>query len=167
MEGHNAAMPDCMTCTLLAQRDLGQRPLWDNIYRTPYWDVVHAYDTALAGWLVLVARRHIEAIAELRAEEAVELGLLITATSKALAQATHCIKTYVIQFAEAAQHPHVHVHIVPRMANQPADRRGPKIFGYLGVVENERVPADEMDRIATQVRALLSRVYPVHSANPE
>ncbi|MDZ4719641.1 MAG: HIT family protein [Roseiflexaceae bacterium] len=137
--------------------------MWDNIYRTAYWDVVHSYNTALPGWLVLVARRHIEAVAQLSQAESIELGLLISATSQALEQVTYCIKTYVIQFAEAAEHPHVHVHIVPRMADQPDQRRGPKIFGYLNVAESERVPDDEMDRIAMQVRAMLLTLHPVKS----
>ena len=49
-------MTNCLTCQLLAERDLGLRPLWDNIYRTQYWDVVHCNNTSLVGWLVLVVR---------------------------------------------------------------------------------------------------------------
>ena len=154
-------MPDCLTCTLLAQRDAGERPLWDSIYRTPFWDVVHSYNTALPGWLVLVARRHIEAVAELLPEESVELGLLLTATSQALAAVTGCVKTYVVQFAEAAEHPHVHVHIVPRMHDQPNRYRGPNVFGYLGVPEAERVSEVEMNRIAAEVHSFLSFAYPI------
>lgn len=154
-------MNDCLTCRLMAQRDAGARPPWDDIYRTRHWDVVHAYDTALPGWLVLVAQRHIEAVAELTPDEASELGLLIAATSQALRGATNCRKTYVAQFAEAAGHPHVHVHIVPRMADQPADRRGPQVFGYLGVAESERVPEREMNRIAMHVRAALGAFQPI------
>jgi diadenosine tetraphosphate (Ap4A) HIT family hydrolase len=154
-------MSSCMTCLLLAQRDTGLCPLWDNIYRTQYWDVVHSYNTALPGWVVLVVRRHIEAVADLSQAESIELGLLITATSQALTEVIHCAKTYVIQFAEAVEHPHVHVHIVPRMADQPADRRGPLIFGYLGVPEQERVPEDEMNRIASQMRVSLTERHPI------
>ncbi len=104
-----------------------------------------------------MARRHIEVVADLSRAESVELGLLITATSQALTEAVHCAKTYVIQFAEAVEHPHVHVHIVPRMADQPADRRGPLIFGYLGVPEQDRVPEHEMNRIASELRVLLAK----------
>jgi diadenosine tetraphosphate (Ap4A) HIT family hydrolase len=154
-------MSSCMTCLLLAQRDAGLRPPWDNIYRTQYWDVVHSYNTALPGWIVLVARRHIEAVADLSQAESVELGMLITATSQALAEVTQCVKTYVIQFAEAAEHPHVHVHIVPRMADQPADRRGPLIFGYLGVPEEDHVPEREMNRIASHLRMSLTKRHPI------
>jgi len=109
----------------------------------------------LPGWLVLVARRHIESLDELTDPEAVELGRLIRRTSFALKEVTGCIKTYVIQFAEAAEHPHVHFHIIPRMADQPDNRHSTKIFGYLGVPEEERVSQEVMNAIAVKVREIL------------
>ena len=145
-------MSGCTTCDLLARRDAGAVPLWDSIHRTPFWDVVHSYNTALPGWLVLVVRRHIEAVDELTDDEAVELGLLIKEVSVALREATGCLKTYVMQFAEAQGHPHVHFHIVPRMADQPEARRSTKIFGYLGAPEEDRVSEARMNEIAAQVR---------------
>jgi diadenosine tetraphosphate (Ap4A) HIT family hydrolase len=145
----------CQTCELIARRDAGIAPLWDCIYRTPYWDVVHSYNTALPGWLVLVVRRHIEAVDELTDEEAAELGILLRRVSLALKEITGCLKTYVIQFAEAAEHPHVHFHVIPRMADQPEDRRSTKIFGYLGVPEEERVSETTMNMIAARVRGML------------
>ncbi len=148
-------MNPCHTCQLLAQRDTGQAPLWDNIYRTQHWDVVHSYNTALPGWLVLVVRRHIESIAELTEDEAAELGVLLQRVSAALKEITGCVKTYVIQFAEAAEHPHVHFHIIPRMSDQPDGRRSTKIFGYLGVPEEERVSENEMNEIAKNVQHFL------------
>jgi diadenosine tetraphosphate (Ap4A) HIT family hydrolase len=144
-----------MTCALLAQRDAGVAPLWDAIYRGAAWDVVHSYNTSLPGWLVLVARRHITALDALTEAEAIELGLLIRRVSVALKAVTGCAKTYVIQFAEAAEHPHVHVHIVPRMADMPEDRRSLGVFGYLGVPETERVPEEAMNAIAAAVRRIL------------
>jgi diadenosine tetraphosphate (Ap4A) HIT family hydrolase len=148
-------MSHCYTCELAARRHAGQAPLWDDIYHTEYWDVVHSYNTALPGWLVLVARRHIEALDEMTEAEAVELGQLIRRVSLALKAVTGCLKTYVVQFAEAAEHPHVHVHIIPRMADQPEDRRGPQIFAYLGVTDAERVAEDRLNDIAVQVRGFL------------
>lgn len=151
-------MDSCKTCDLIAVRDAGAAPPWDTIYRTPSWDVVHSYNTALPGWLVLVERRHSEAVDELTDDEAAELGLLIKRVSAALRQATGCVKTYVIQFAEAEGHRHVHFHVVPRMADQPEDRQGTKIFGYLGVPEEERVSEARMNDIAAQVRHYLQVV---------
>ncbi len=148
-------MNECYTCELVARRDAGAAPLWDAIYRSQYWDVVHSFNTSLPGWLVLVARRHMAAIDEMSDAEAVELGRLIRHVSLALKEATGCVKTYVIQFAEAADHPHVHFHIVPRMADQPEDHRGPNVFRYLGVAEEERVGEDRMNELAAQVRQIL------------
>jgi diadenosine tetraphosphate (Ap4A) HIT family hydrolase len=148
-------MQTCKTCELITQRNAGSAPLWDCIHRTPYWDVVHSYDTALPGWLVLVVRRHIIAVDELTDAEATELGQLIRSTSMALKEVTGCLKTYVIQFAEKADHPHVHFHIVPRMADQPDERKSTLIFGYLGVSEGDRVSEGMMNSIAVKVRGLL------------
>jgi len=148
-------MNDCSTCELLSRRDEGQAPLWNSIHRTEYWDVVHSYNTALPGWLVLVIRRHIESLDQMTDGEAKELGMLIRKTSVALKTITGCLKTYVIQFAEAKEHPHVHFHIIPRMADQPENRKSIFIFGYLGVEEEERVSEEEMDEIGRQVRPFL------------
>src|SRR5689334_5879048 len=124
-------MTGCLTCDLLRQRDDGQAPLWNNIHRTPYWDVVHAYNTSLPGWLVLIVRRHIAAIDELTEAEALELGKLIRRVSLALKEEVGCSKTYVAQFAEASGHGHVHFHIIPRMPDQPEEIKGPNIFKRL------------------------------------
>ncbi len=148
-------MKTCKTCELIARRNAGVAPLWDSIFRTPYWDVVHSYDTALPGWLVLVVRRHITAVDELTNIEAIELGQLIRRTSLALKEVTCCQKTYVIQFAESVEHPHVHFHIIPRMVNQPDNRHSTQIFGYLGVPEEERVSHEVMNVIAAKVRERL------------
>ena len=145
----------CLTCDLVRRRDRGEAPLWDSIVRTSHWDVVHSYNTSLPGWLVLVARRHVAAIDELTDEEAAELGVLLRRVSAALRQVTGCVKTYVAQFAEQAEHPHVHFHVIPRMADQPAERRGPRVFDYLGVPDAERVSEEQMNAIAEQVRRTL------------
>jgi diadenosine tetraphosphate (Ap4A) HIT family hydrolase len=154
------AVQTCKTCELVVRRDSGTAPLWDSIYRTAYWDVAHAHNSALPGWLVIVARRHIAAIDALTADEALELGPLIRLTSLALKQAVNCAKTYVMQFAEHADHPHVHFHIVPRMPDLPADRRSALIFEYLGVPDRESVSEATMNAIAATVRAWLAEALP-------
>ena len=148
-------MAYCKTCELISRRDTNNASLWDCIYRTQFWDVVHHNSTALPGCLVLVARRHIGAIDELTNEEAIELGVLLRQVSLALKETTGCIKTYVVQFAEMAEHQHVHFHIIPRMANQPENRRGTNVFEYSGVSEEERVSEEIMNEIATKVQKIL------------
>jgi diadenosine tetraphosphate (Ap4A) HIT family hydrolase len=159
-------MTTCSTCERIAARDAGLAPLWDSIHRTPYWDVVHSYNTALPGWLVLVLRRHIVALDEMTDEEAAELGILIRRVSVARKEVTGCLKTYVIQFAEAAEHPHVHVQIIPRMPDQPEDRRSTGIFGYLGVPEDEQVSDSTMNEIAAQIREHLTTVSSTGASKP-
>ena len=150
-------MKGCKTCELVERRERGNAPLWDRILRTRFWDVVHSYNTALPGWLVVVARRHIEAVDELTDEEAMELGMLVRRVSLALRQVTGCVKTYVIQFAEHPDHRHVHFHIVPRMEDQPEDRRSVRVFEYLGRPPEEWVSEARMSEIAASLRRLLAR----------
>lgn len=145
----------CKTCELATRRRLGKAPLWDCIYQTEFWDVAHAFDTALPGWLVLVLQRHIESLDELTDQEASELGPLIRRVSLSLKTVIGCVKTYVIQFAEHEDHPHVHFHIVPRMADQPADRRSTQVFAYLGVSREESVSEDQMNEIGARIRKYL------------
>lgn len=146
----------CRTCALVRRRDAGDAPPWDNILRTPAWDVVHAYDTSLEGWLVLVARRHVTALAELTADEAAALGLLMVCVSRALHETLGCAKTYAAQFAEHPDHPHVHVHLVARPVDHPAHLRGPRVFGALGVEPAAVVPEDRRDDLAARLQIALS-----------
>lgn len=153
-------MTECKTCELVARRDAGDAPLWDRILRTPGWDIVHAFGTALEGWTVLVVRRHITAVADLNDAEAMELGPLIRDVSRAIQAVIGCEKTYVVQFAEHPQHPHVHVHVIPRARDLPDDQRGPRVFGLLGVSDELSVPEDRMDEIAQQLERHLAGVGP-------
>ena len=98
---------DCMTCELIAARDDGRAPPWDRIRRTAHWDVVHAFDTSIEGWIVVVARNHVASVAELEYEAAVELGPLLRNLSRALVATVGCTKTYVVQFAEDPAPDHI------------------------------------------------------------
>ena len=144
--------PGCYTCELIDRRDAGKAPLWDSILRTEHWDIVHAYNTSLPGWIVLVLRRHITALSELTESEAIELGSLIRKVSIALQEITSCTKTYVVQFAEQAEHPHVHFHIIHRMADLPEEYTSTRIFNLLGVPDSDRVSEDRMNEIASRLR---------------
>jgi diadenosine tetraphosphate (Ap4A) HIT family hydrolase len=148
-------LEECLTCELMQRREAGNAPLWDDIYRTPYWCVVHSFNTALPGWLVIVCRRHIAALDELTEAEAADLGVLLRRVSLALREATGCVKTYAAQFAEAQGHQHVHVHVIPRMTDQPPERRGAQVFQYIGVTDAERVSEAQMNEIAQTVQRRL------------
>lgn len=148
-------MTECLSCQLIRKRDEGASQSWDNMYRSDYWDVVHAYNTSYLGWLVLVARRHIEALDALTFAEAGDLGALIREVSLALKRHTGCQKTYVMQFAESAEHQHVHFHIVPRMPEQAPDDIAYRVMRRLGVPLTERCEESEMNALALAIRGEL------------
>lgn len=142
-------MVACRTCELVERRDRGEAPAWDQILRTDSWDLVHCYGTSVEGWLVLVCREHRIALADLTDAEAAELGPLLKYASVALGECLDSVKTYAVQFAEHPQHPHVHVHVIPRAADLPEAARGPRIFDRLGVPDSEAVPEQRMNAIAS------------------
>jgi len=149
-------MDGCRTCWLLERRDAGETPEWDSIVRTDAWDVVHCDSTSMLGWIVLVVRRHVAALAHLTDDEASVLGPLVRDVSRALHELVGCEKTYVIQFAEHPQHRHVHVHAVPRAEGLADDQIGPGVFQFLGVDEDERVSEADMNRLASALRRALA-----------
>lgn len=128
----------------------------ERIHTTPNWRVVHAFNSALEGWLVVVPRRHVLALADLTEEEAAEIGPLLHRLSQALGDELGCEKTYVMQFAEADGFSHLHFHLVPRQADMPADHRGSGVFHYLTRPKAEWVSAERRDELAQAIGARLT-----------
>lgn len=126
--------------------------------RTERWDVVHAFGTSLEGWLVLVVRRHITSVARLTDAEASELGSLIKQVSAAVQDVIGCDKTYLVQFAEHPQHPHVHVHVIARTRDLPDEHQGPRVFNLLGVPDDLAVPEARMNEIAALIATRLESI---------
>lgn len=148
---------DCFNCEQNDRIDL--LPARERVAADDYWRVAHAFDTALPGWLVLVPRRHVTIIADLTDAEAADLGWWQVRLSRALHTVTGCVKTYVVQFAEAEGYSHVHFHVIPRMGDLPVDRRGPEVFGLLGTrSEGQRVGDDQMEKMAV---ALAEELQPI------
>ena len=148
-------MVTCMSCQLMSRRDKGLAPPWDSIYRGQFWDLAHAYNTSLPGWLVLIVRRHIEALHELTPAEATAL---LRDVSLSLKHCIGCQKTYIMQFAESKAHPHVHFHIVPRMLDQAPEDLAYRVMRRLGVPLPERCGEDQLNQLARCIRARLDKL---------
>lgn len=79
---------------------------------------------------------------------------------------TGCVKTYVMQLAEAEGFAHVHFHVVPRAAHVDEDVQGPRVFTQLGRPVGERVPEQEQeqeqeqDQLAVAIATELGRGWP-------
>ncbi|MER7558283.1 HIT family protein [Nocardioides sp. NPDC126508] len=130
-------------------------PPRESIVRTQHWRACHAFNSTLAGWLVIAPVSHVTALDELPAAAHAELGTLLGSLSAALRAVTGCVKTYVMQFSEAEGFEHLHIHLVPRMADQPAQLKGPNVFGYLTDDETRWLPEAERDRLALALRRRL------------
>lgn len=138
---------DCYACQQ-ASPDAPQR---ERFVRRDGWRVAHDFTSSLEGWLILAPLRHVLSLHELTVAEAAAMGTLLREAAIALRAVTSCEKTYVMLFTEAEGFAHLHLHVVPRMADQPADRRGPAIFGYLR--DGQSLPPERRDLVAASLLA--------------
>jgi diadenosine tetraphosphate (Ap4A) HIT family hydrolase len=98
----------------------------------------------MLGWLVIVLRRHAEALHDLVADEWAEFGELQRRTVQVLAAETGCAKEYLALFAEKPGFRHLHQHVVAVPAALPDDLRGTKIFARINPAPADVVPPAEM-----------------------
>ena len=149
------AHPDCGTCR--ANRGELAAP-GGVIYEDALWRAEHAIEPIpMVGWLVLKPLRHVESFADLTPEEAASFGAIAHRLAGAMAAELGATKVYLSLYAEAEHFPHVHVHLIPRRADLPADRRGPRVFEYLREASARGNQADvaEAARVAAAIRARL------------
>ncbi len=143
----------CFPCDQQATDALPPR---EDVVHTDHWRVAHAFNSTLPGWLVLLPTRHVTSFTELTPEAADELGGLVRRLGTALETVTGCVKTYLMQFSEAEGFSHLHLHLVPRLPDQPEDVRGPRVFAYLKDDQAQWLPVPELDAIALSVREALA-----------
>lgn len=147
-------MIECYSCAQEGHLEIASQS--ERVWLGDHWRVAHAIGCALPGWLVVLPRRHTTTIAEHSHAEAVELGELLVATSRALQQVTGCQKTYVAQFAEATGFAHTHFHVIPRAADLPHEHAGPGVFWYLDRPASEEVSQTERDSLASRLRTAIA-----------
>ncbi len=122
-------MSECFSCNSISgkQRISPGQVIFDGTY----WAVEHAYPTALLGWLVIVSKRHVEALHELTDEEWSELAKLQSKTVRAFREYFSADKEYTACFAEQAGFAHIHFHMMPRTQDVPPELWGSKVFAML------------------------------------
>src|SRR5438477_13205439 len=110
---------ECYTCkSISGERRISPGP---TIYTGEHWLVEHAYPCGIKGWLVIVLRRHVEALHELSSAEFSELSELVEKTVRVVREHFACDKEYVACFAEAEGFNHVHVHVIAKPHNLPQE----------------------------------------------
>jgi diadenosine tetraphosphate (Ap4A) HIT family hydrolase len=114
------------------------------IYDGAYWQVEHAYPVAVKGWLIIVLKRHAEALHELSADEFMELGQIQAKLTRFLYEELDCEKEYISCYAEVEHFYHIHFHVFAKPNNLPADLKGGKSYALIKVAESEALPPGEI-----------------------
>jgi diadenosine tetraphosphate (Ap4A) HIT family hydrolase len=151
--GANHLEPGCYSCD---QQAAGALPPREDVVHTDHWRVAHSFDSTLPGWLVLLPTRHVTSFSQLSPGAADELGGLVRRLSVALERVTGCVKTYLMQFSEREGYSHLHLHLVPRGPDHPAEARGPRVFAYLADDPTRALTEQQRDAMAVALRAELA-----------
>jgi diadenosine tetraphosphate (Ap4A) HIT family hydrolase len=128
------------------------------IFEGKYWLVEHAYPVAVKGWLVIVLKRHVEALHELSPDEFAELGQIQAKLSRFLFEELGCEKEYVSCYAEAEHFYHIHFHVFAKPQNLSHDLKGGKSFALLKVSERESVPSNEISAFCDVLKSKFAHV---------
>ena len=141
---------ECLSCrSISGEKRISPGP---TVYESVYWLVEHAYPTSLQGGLVIVLKRHAEALHELSKEEFAELAEIQYRLAQTMHQYTQVEKEYMACFAEGLGFNHIHIHFVAKPKDLPAELKGPAVFKSLQVDEEHAVPPDQIKAYCEDLR---------------
>ena len=146
---------ECLTCA--AGEGRIQLSLVPSLVVTDHWRVEQGHPTTVRGWLVVDLRRHAPALHDLTADEWAELATVLASVCDAHREVLGAEKEYVMQFAEADGHQHVHFHVVPRLPEWPPERSGPRVMESLGAKAEGPLTLEEVGPTLDALRDELAR----------
>ncbi len=141
----------CLLCTALKS----ERPLWQN----DLWSVRHIEQPwGLAGWMQMVARRHVAGIVAMNDAEAATFGPTLRWLEKTLLEVSGAQRIYTAALGEAV--PHLHVHMVPRYVSMPNDAQGWPVFDLQRAAKagEVSVPSERVEKLSRAYAAALAQV---------
>ena len=133
---------ECWSC--LSNKGVRRISPGPTIYEGEHWTVEHAYPVATTGWLVIVLKRHAEALHELTASEFAELAGLQKELVRFLFEELHCQKEYISCYAEAEHFHHVHFHVYAKPPDLPSNLKGGKSFALIKVKEDDSIVKEDI-----------------------
>ena len=148
---NSSAGSECWSCASI--KGVRRISPGDPVYEGEYWVVEHAYPCALKGWLVIVLKRHAEALHELTPEEFVEFGAIQARACSLLHEQLACEKEYVMCVAEAEHFTHIHYHVVPKPVDLPDTLKGSKIYAMLKIPVDQAIPPGEVQAFCDLLRS--------------
>jgi diadenosine tetraphosphate (Ap4A) HIT family hydrolase len=148
---------DCWTCkSNTGEKRISPGP---TIFEGKYWLVEHAYPVKTIGWIVIVLKRHAEALHELAAEEFAELAHIQAKLIPLLHKELDCEKEYVSCYAEMEHFRHIHFHVFAKPSNLPREFKGGGSFALLKVTQEEAVPSTELISFCELLKDRFSRGF--------
>jgi diadenosine tetraphosphate (Ap4A) HIT family hydrolase len=133
---------ECWTCkSNSGEKRISPGP---TIFEGKYWLVEHAYPVKVIGWIVIVLKRHAEALHELTSEEFTELAEIQARLIPLLHEELNCEKEYVVCYAEMEHFRHIHFHVFAKPSNLPEELKGGGSFALLKVSPEEAVPSEKV-----------------------
>jgi diadenosine tetraphosphate (Ap4A) HIT family hydrolase len=117
-------LTDCWVCEMTAANGVPG----GTIHETVHWIVDHCVGPLGIGTLIVRPRRHVVHVADLDAEEAVELGPLLQQTTAVVTELVQPDQVYVTLWSHAGGEPgHIHfvVQPVPSAQMEKSERYGP------------------------------------------
>ncbi len=143
-------MSACALCAAVKN----EPPLW----QSDLWMVRHIEPPhGLAGWMQMVAKRHVASVAAMNDAEAASFGPTLRWLEKTLQEVSSAERIYTAALGEAV--PHLHVHMVPRYVTMPKDVRGWPVFDLQRAAKAGElsVPSDRVEKLSRAYAAALQR----------
>lgn len=112
------------------------------------------------GWMMLVARRHVQGPAQFTPREAASFGLTWCHLQRVLLEITGALRIYTAALGESS--PHFHGHLIPRYERMPKEAVGWSVFDLERAAKAGEIvvdPADVAD-ISNRFRAALVAAPP-------
>jgi diadenosine tetraphosphate (Ap4A) HIT family hydrolase len=133
---------ECWTCkSNSGEKRISPGP---TIFEGKYWLVEHAYPVKVIGWIVIVLKRHAEALHELTSEEFTELAEIQARLIPLLHEELNCEKEYVVCYAEMEHFRHIHFHVFAKPSNLPEELKGGGSFALPKVSPEVAVPSEKV-----------------------
>lgn len=141
-------MDDCALCRSLTT----EKPIFED----ELWHVRPIEAPAgVAGWMIVVAKRHVAGPAHFDDAEAASFGLALRHFSRVLLETTGALRIYTAALGEAV--PHFHAHLVPRYADTP--KKGWGLFDLQRAAKEGELTVDpaQIARVNEAYRAALTK----------
>jgi diadenosine tetraphosphate (Ap4A) HIT family hydrolase len=137
----------CALCEAATTGPLYADHLWHVRHIEPPWGV--------AGWMLLVANRHVSGPAAFDDAEARGLGIALRHCQRLLVEVTGAQRVYTAALGE--RYPHFHAHMIPRYSAMPRGASGFAVFDLQRAAAAGEVEIDpaEVARLSAAYAAAL------------